>query len=170
MSDESFYVWGWRIPFLASAILIGLSMYIQLTMEDTKAFQELQAARENQQNNDNQNSNAIKKSPIIEAIKKYPGRISLAAGAFLSVQVTFYILIAFMLAYGVTSAGMERDEMLFAVLIGPFFVFIYRYFFLRGFLDGWRGFFHSTYIAIYYFIIQCKLYEISILKLNKSPE
>ena len=118
MSDESFYVWGWRIPFLASAILIGLSMYIQLTMEDTKAFQELQAARENQQNNDNQSSNAIKKSPIIEAIKKYPGRISLAAGAFLSVQVTFYILIAFMLAYGVTSAGMERDEMLFAVLIG----------------------------------------------------
>ena len=118
MSDESFYIWGWRIPFLASAILIGLSMYIQLTMEDTKAFQELQAARENQQNNDNQNSNTIKKSPIIEAIKKYPGRISLAAGAFLSVQVTFYILIAFMLAYGVTSAGMERDEMLFAVLIG----------------------------------------------------
>ena len=71
MSDESFYIWGWRIPFLASAVLIGLSMYIQLTMEDTKAFQELQAARENQQNNDNQNSNIIKKSPIIEAIKKY---------------------------------------------------------------------------------------------------
>jgi MFS family permease len=32
MSDESFYVWGWRIPFLASAVLIGLSMYIQLTI------------------------------------------------------------------------------------------------------------------------------------------
>ena len=118
MSDESFYVWGWRIPFLASAILIGLSMYIQLTMEDTKAFQELQAAREDQQARGYQNNNIIKKSPIIEAIKKYPGRISLAAGAFLSVQVTFYILIAFMLAYGVTSASMERDEMLFAVLIG----------------------------------------------------
>ena len=58
----------------------------------------------------------------------------------------------------------------FKMLFGPFFVFIYRYFFLRGFLDGWRGFFHSTYIAIYYFITQCKLYEISILKLNKSPE
>jgi MFS family permease len=42
----------------------------------------------------------------------------LAAGAFLSVQVTFYILIAFMLAYGVSSANMERDDMLIAVLIG----------------------------------------------------
>ena len=118
MSDESFYVWGWRIPFLASAVLIGLSMYIQLTMEDTKAFQELLKAKENQQANQEQSNTVIKKSPIIEAIKKYPGRIALAAGAFLSVQVTFYILIAFMLAYGVTSAGMERDEMLFAVLIG----------------------------------------------------
>ena len=42
VSDEAFYSWGWRIPFLASAVLIGLSMYIQLTMEDTKAFKELQ--------------------------------------------------------------------------------------------------------------------------------
>ena len=56
-------------------------------------------------------------SPILEAIKKYPQRIALAAGAFLSIQVTFYILIAFLLAYGVTSAGMERDDMLAAVLI-----------------------------------------------------
>ena len=118
MSDESFYIWGWRIPFLASAILIGISMYIQLTMEDTKAFQELQLARESEQNDENSSMPEIKKSPIIEALKKYPGRIALAAGAFLSVQVTFYILIAFMLAYGVTSAGMERDEMLSAVLIG----------------------------------------------------
>jgi len=118
MSDESFYIWGWRIPFLASAILIGISMYIQLTMEDTKAFQELQLARESQQNDENSSTSEIKKSPIIEALKKYPSRIALAAGAFLSVQVTFYILIAFMLAYGVTSAGMERDEMLSAVLIG----------------------------------------------------
>ena len=43
VSEESFYSWGWRIPFLASAILIGISMYIQLNLEDTKAFKELQA-------------------------------------------------------------------------------------------------------------------------------
>ena len=41
----------------------------------------------------------------------------MAAGAFLYVQVTFYILIAFLLAYGVQSANMERDDMLAAVLI-----------------------------------------------------
>ena len=113
VSEESFYSWGWRIPFLASAILIGISMYIQLTMEDTKAFQELQSLRKDQ----NTDANVIKNSPITEALKKYPKTITLAAGAFLSVQVTFYILIAFMLAYGVDSADMERDQMLSAVLI-----------------------------------------------------
>ena len=113
VSDEAFYSWGWRIPFLASAVLIGLSMYIQLTMEDTKAFQDLQKSNIN--NNENIK---VKKSPIIEAIRKYPKRISLAAGAFLSVQVTFYILIAFILAYGVKSTDLVRDEMLTAVLIG----------------------------------------------------
>jgi MFS family permease len=114
VSEDSFYSWGWRIPFLASAILIGISMYIQLNLEDTKAFKELQALRESQKDN---NEDAIRRSPILEAIQKYPKRIALAAGAFLSIQVTFYILIAFLLAYGVASADIIRDDMLTAVLI-----------------------------------------------------
>ena len=113
VSEESFYSWGWRIPFLASAILIGISMYIQLNLEDTKAFKELQAMREVHEDN----NQAVQRSPILEAIKKYPKRIALAAGAFLSIQVTFYILIAFLLAYGVSSAEISRDDMLAAVLI-----------------------------------------------------
>ena len=113
VSEESFYSWGWRIPFLASAILIGISMYIQLNLEDTKAFQELQQRKQNVDTKEEQ----IKQSPILEAIRKYPNRIALAAGAFLSIQVTFYILIAFLLAYGVSSAEISRDDMLAAVLI-----------------------------------------------------
>ena len=113
VSEESFYAWGWRIPFLASAVLIAISMYIQLNLEDTKAFKELQAAQESNRNN----KAVISRSPILEAVKKYPGRIALAAGAFLSIQVTFYILIAFLLAYGVSSAEISRDDMLTAVLI-----------------------------------------------------
>lgn len=115
LPDEAFMSWGWRIPFLASAILIGISMYIQLTMEDTKAFRELQNHQKSIGSNENRE---IKKSPVLEALIKYPKRIALAAGAFLSIQVTFYILVAFLLAYGVTSADMSRDDMLSAVLIG----------------------------------------------------
>ena len=112
VSEEFFNTWGWRIPFLASAVLILISMYIQLNLEDTKAFKALAT------NSDNSSNEKVKSSPVVEAIRRYPKRIILAAGAFLSVQVTFYILIAFMLAYGVSSANMERDDMLTAVLIG----------------------------------------------------
>ena len=112
VSEEFFNTWGWRIPFLASAVLILISMYIQLNLEDTKAFKALAT------NSNNKLNEQVQRSPVLEAIRRYPKRIMLAAGAFLSVQVTFYILIAFMLAYGVASANMERDDMLTAVLIG----------------------------------------------------
>ena len=112
VSEEFFNTWGWRIPFLASAVLILISMYIQLNLEDTKAFKALAT------NSNNKSNEQVQRSPVLEAMRRYPKRIMLAAGAFLSVQVTFYILIAFMLAYGVASANMERDDMLTAVLIG----------------------------------------------------
>ena len=112
VTEEFFNTWGWRIPFLASAVLILISMYIQLNLEDTKAFKTLAT------NSNNKSNEQVQRSPVLEAIRRYPKRIMLAAGAFLSVQVTFYILIAFMLAYGVASANMERDDMLTAVLIG----------------------------------------------------
>ena len=123
VSEEAFFSWGWRIPFLASAILIGISMYIQLNLEDTKAFKELQASRQTG------SSEKIIRSPIIEAITKYPTKIALAAGAFLSIQVTFYILIAFLLAYGVASADITRDDMLVAVLIASAIMIPFQFFF-----------------------------------------
>ncbi|MFT5937877.1 MAG: MFS family permease, partial [Pseudohongiellaceae bacterium] len=60
----------------------------------------------------------IQRSPVLVALAKYPKRIALAAGAFLSIQVTFYILIGFVLAYGSDPEGaaMSRENMLFAVL------------------------------------------------------
>jgi MFS family permease len=114
MSDEAFIEWGWRLPFIASIVLIGISLYVQLRVEDTEAFKALKAsqaaAREQA---------VVTKSPVLEAIRRYPRRIMLAAGAFLSVQVTFYILIAFVIAYGLNSPSVEltRDEMLTSVLI-----------------------------------------------------
>ena len=124
-NEASFLSWGWRIPFLASFLLIVISLYIQLRLEDTKAFKELEALKE-------QNTEAppaFKSSPILEALKKYPKRISLAAGAFLSVQVTFYILIAFLLAYGVETTDLSRDDLLTAVLIGSAIMVPTQFFF-----------------------------------------
>ena len=114
MSDEAFMDWGWRLPFIASIVLIGISLYVQLRMEDTEAFKALKASQA-----EAGEQAAVPKSPVLEAIRRYPRRIMLAAGAFLSVQVTFYILIAFVIAYGLNSPSVEltRDEMLTSVLI-----------------------------------------------------
>ena len=115
MSDDAFMDWGWRLPFIASIVLIGISMYIQLKIEDTQAFQSLS----NAQSATDKPAETVKRSPVIEAIRKYPKRIMLAAGAFLSVQVTFYILIAFVISYGMKSPNLmlSKDLMLTAVLV-----------------------------------------------------
>ncbi len=114
MSDEAFMAWGWRLPFIASIALIMVSLYVQLRLEDTEAFKALQATRAS-----GDQAVQITRSPVIEALRRYPRRIGLAAGAFLSVQVTFYILIAFAVAYGLNSPTVDltRDQMLTAVLI-----------------------------------------------------
>ena len=114
MSNEAFMEWGWRLPFIASIVLIGISMFIQLKIEDTEAFKNLSEA----QSASDQPAATVERSPVVEAVRKYPKRIMLAAGAFLSVQVTFYILIAFVIAYGVNSPdlNLSRDTMLMAVL------------------------------------------------------
>jgi MFS family permease len=128
MSDDSFMSWGWRVPFLASVVLIGISMYVQLHLEDTPAFKELE---ENKLQRLAQETTPVtskaadplqidrNRSPVLEALRLYPRRIALAAGAFICIQVTFYILIAFVVAYGTNEAGLglPRSTMLSAVLI-----------------------------------------------------
>ena len=118
VSEEAFMNWGWRIPFISSVLLIGISMYVQLHMEETDAFKELQELQKKKQA-EQPEAVVVRRSPVLEALVKYPKRIALAAGAFLSIQVSFYILIGFVLAYGTDAdgAGMTRDQMLFAVLL-----------------------------------------------------
>jgi MFS family permease len=134
VSEEAFMAWGWRIPFLASVVLIGISMYVQLHLEDTQAFKELAKL---QQQHTHQGEEIMppdeafeavaaepipagQRSPVLEALRLYPGRIALAAGAFLSIQVTFYILIVFVVSYGTNAEigmGLSRNFMLAAVVI-----------------------------------------------------
>ena len=121
VSDEQFMSWGWRIPFLLSVVLIGVSLYVQLNLEDTSAFKELQRIDEERHKSD-MPTPVMKRSPVLEVIASHPRQILLAAGAFLAVQVTFYILIAFVIAYGTNADGLDlpRDTLLTAVLISSF--------------------------------------------------
>jgi len=131
LSDEAFLSWGWRVPFVASALLIAVSIYIQTSLEDTPAFRQLLEQKTKAVEHEAEVESAAivppdpvpvsrARSPILEAIRLYPGKILLAAGAFLSIQVSFYILFAFVVAYGSSASGLglPRNTMLAAVLIG----------------------------------------------------
>jgi metabolite-proton symporter len=115
MSPEAFEAWGWRIPFLASIVLIGLAMYIQLRLEDTPAFRRLQERQQEAQ--EEEGDEARQRSPVLEVIRQHPKQILLAAGAFFVVNGAFYVMITGMLDYGTRDLGLSRSAMLTAVLI-----------------------------------------------------
>ncbi len=128
VGDAAFASWGWRLPFLASVALIAISMYIQLRLEDTEAFKALERRKAEHdaahaEPGQSGEAPAARKSPasspVLEAFRLYPARIALAAGAFLSIQVTFYILVVFVVLYGTDPGGLglARNAMLIAVVI-----------------------------------------------------
>ena len=112
LSPEDFMAWGWRIPFLFSVVLVGIALYIQVRLEETQLFQQLQK--------DAKPAEPKPRSPVVEALLTYPKEIALIAGAFMALQVTFYLLLTFVVAYGssATGLGMPRSDMLIAVMIG----------------------------------------------------
>jgi MFS family permease len=115
VSQEEFMAWGWRIPFILSIALIGLSIFVQLRLEETPAFTQLA-----QVTPPTSTVNPPTRSPVFEALRLYPKEIALAAGAFMAVQVTYYILITWVIAYGTGPLGphLSRGTMLAGVMIG----------------------------------------------------
>jgi MFS family permease len=104
LSGDQFLVWGWRIPFALSIILIAIGLWIRLGILETPVFQRLLDA------------NKIEKAPIIEVVKKQPREIILSALLRMSQQAPFYIFTAFIFAYAVGTLQMPRNLILSAVL------------------------------------------------------
>nr|WP_206024281.1 MFS transporter [Rhodococcus sp. 14C212] len=107
MPNEVFLDWGWRIPFLASAALFPVVLYIQTKVEDTPEFRELQAevaaTRPEQQ---------VVQAPLAEAIRTHWRKILLGCGLLAATNSLFYISIAGVLSYGTTELGMNRNSIL----------------------------------------------------------
>jgi metabolite-proton symporter len=111
-SGDQFAVWGWRIPFALSIILVGVGLWIRLGILETPVFQKLV---ENQK---------IERAPLIEVIKKQPKEIILSALLRMAEQAPFYIFTAFIFAYAVGTLHMSRDLILTAVLTASCISFI----------------------------------------------
>ncbi|GAA1548516.1 MFS transporter [Actinomadura kijaniata] len=104
-SDEAFLSWGWRIPFLASAVMFPVALYIQARVEDSAEFRELAAetaARTEQ----------VVKAPVAEAVRRHWRTILLAAGLLAGTNALFYISVAGVVSYATTELKLSRDAVL----------------------------------------------------------
>jgi metabolite-proton symporter len=104
MSGEAFLDWGWRIPFLLSAVLVIVGLWVRLSVLETPVFRRLAAEKK------------IEPAPMLEVIRKQPKPILLSALARMGQQAPFYIFTAFIFAYGTKPLGMPRDLLVTAVM------------------------------------------------------
>jgi metabolite-proton symporter len=104
-SGDQFLVWGWRIPFLLSIILVGIGLWVRLGIMETPVFEKLVSEQK------------VERAPILEVIKRQPKEIILSALVRMSEQAPFYIFTAFVFAYGTGTLKLSRDLILSAVLV-----------------------------------------------------
>lgn len=113
MSREAFEAWGWRVPFLLSIVVIGLALYVQLRMEESREFEKLSAERAAKSGKGKR-----RRSPILEVIASRWGMILLAGGAFIASNACFYVIITWVIAYGTTTLSLSRELMLICIMFG----------------------------------------------------
>jgi len=108
LTDEQFRSWGWRIPFLLSAALVIVGLYVRLKLEETPVFAKAIARHERV------------KMPVVELFANYWMPVLLGASAMVVCYALFYISTVFSLSYGVSTLGYSRETFLgllcFAVL------------------------------------------------------
>ncbi|MEQ1640551.1 MAG: MFS transporter [Novosphingobium sp.] len=98
LSEEDFIAWGWRIPFLASAVLVILGLWIRLKIAETPAFAKAEAP-----------ALAV---PIAEVIRRHPLLLLSASAGAACCFAIFYLSTAFALSYGTTTLGIGRQTFL----------------------------------------------------------
>ncbi|WP_116810746.1 MFS transporter [Steroidobacter cummioxidans] len=109
LSDAEFFVWGWRVPFVASALLVFVGLYVRLRLHETPAFQR---AIDN---------NERVRLPMLTVITKYPMTLILGTFGATATFVIFYLMTVFSLSWGTSALGYSRQEFLILQMIGVLF-------------------------------------------------
>ena len=109
LSNAQFFAFGWRLPFLASAVLVFLGLYVRLTITETPVFQKA-AARHEQVG-----------VPMAVVFREHFGRLVAAVLVCFATFVLFYLMTVFALAWGTTALGYSREKFLIIQLFGIIF-------------------------------------------------
>lgn len=100
LSPAAFLAWGWRVPFLLSAVLLVVGLFIRLSIEETPVFRELQSGHQKS------------RLPIVAVLRRQWRTVCLVGGMHLANTTVAYILTVFLLSYGVSDAGFSQNAML----------------------------------------------------------
>ncbi len=112
LSEETFNAWGWRIPFIASAVLVFVAMWIRLGLEESAEFKAAKDAPATEE-----------KLPILEVLTQHWKTVLLAGGTFIATNGIAYAYMVYVLKYGEATLGFSKTTML-ALLIAscPFWM------------------------------------------------
>lgn len=106
LPDAQFQSWGWRVPFIASIVLVFLGLWIRKGLNETPAFQ---AAKD---------SGAVAKMPLLDTLKDHWRSVLIAVGIKFVETGPFYIFVTFVVSYTTTNLNYERPTVLNAVSVG----------------------------------------------------
>jgi len=109
LTDDQFFSFGWRIPFLASALLVLVGLYVRLTITETPVFQ---ASRERAER---------VRVPMVEVLRGHTRELIFGTVAAITTFVLFYLMTVFLLSWGTTALGYSREEFLVMQLFGILF-------------------------------------------------
>ncbi|KJF19464.1 MFS transporter [Rhodococcus sp. ACPA4] len=111
MDDSTFNSWGWRIPFLLSAVLVGVAMWIRLGLEESDEFT---ASKDDA---------PAETLPILEVLTKHWKTVLLAGGTFIATNGIAYAYMVYVLKYGEKELGFSKTTMLFLLIAScPFWM------------------------------------------------
>jgi MFS family permease len=103
-SGDQFLVWGWRIPFLLSVVMVGIGLWIRLGITETPVFRKVL------------DEERVERVPVLEVLKRQPKQVALTALLRMPEQAPGYIVGTFIFTYATTVLGAPRDFVLMAVL------------------------------------------------------
>ncbi|MGV9868141.1 MFS transporter [Rhodococcus koreensis] len=109
-TTAQFESWGWRIPFLASILLVPIVLFIHYRIEDSPEFHKLQEAGQKK-------AEAVEAAPVRELLRTNLRRVLTSAGLLFACNAMSYVIMTGVLAYGVNHLSMNRSELLTVALL-----------------------------------------------------
>ena len=110
LTDEQFLTWGWRIPFVASAALVFVGLWVRLKVAETPAFQKAIEREERE------------RTPLLAAFRHHGATLAVATVAAAATFAIFYLMTVFTLSWGTSVLGYTRGEFLPLQMIGVVFL------------------------------------------------